>query len=161
SNTEFHVPLRPQTDWPLVRERGNRVAKYEERGGQFFLFKGWYGLLDTVDRWINGSMRPRTKDELIEDMKAELSRYVPGVDWNFSQYIRDNVTEVLSGVKGDNSLKIFGPDLTELERLGVEAKAIMESVPGMKDVGIFHIKGQPNLEIRADPRKCAHFGVST
>jgi cobalt-zinc-cadmium resistance protein CzcA len=160
-NTEYHVPLRPQDEWPKVRERGTRVKEYEARGGQFFLFKGWYGLLDGFDRLINGPTRARTKDELIEDMKAELSRYVPGVDWNFSQYIRDNVTEVLSGVKGDNSLKIFGPDLTELERLAAEAKAIMQSIPGMKDVGIFHIKGQPNLEIRADPRKCALYGVST
>src|SRR5262249_50782442 len=102
-----------------------------------------------------------TKLELIEDMKAELNRYVPGVDWNFSQYIRDNVTESLSGVKGDNSLKIFGPDLDELERLAVEAKALLETVPGVKDVGIFRIKGQPSLEIRPDPSKCNQYGVNT
>ena len=62
------------------------------------------------EKLFYGPTRARSKDELIEDMKVELNRYVPGVDWNFSQYIRDNVTECLSGVKGDNSLKIFGPN---------------------------------------------------
>jgi cobalt-zinc-cadmium resistance protein CzcA len=160
-NNEYHVPLLSQDQWPLLKQRGTRVKDYEGRGGQFLLFKGWYGLLDTLDRLFNGPTRPRTKDELIEDMKADLSRFVPGVDWNFSQYIRDNVTESLSGVKGDNSLKIFGPDLDELEALAVKAKAEMEKVPGVKDVGIFRIKGQPNLEIRADPLKCSQYGVST
>jgi cobalt-zinc-cadmium resistance protein CzcA len=160
-NNEYHVPLKPQEEWPLIKERGSRVKEYETRGGQFFLFKGWFGLLDTADRLFHGPMRARTKDELIEDMKADLSRFVPGVDWNFSQYIRDNVSESLSGVKGDNSLKIFGPDLDELEALAVKARAEMEKVSGIKDVGIFRIKGQPNLEIRADPLKCSQYGVST
>ena len=78
-------------------------------------------------------------------MNAELSTII-GVDWNFSQYIRDNVTESLSGVKGDNSVKIFGPDLDELEKVAYQTKALMTSIHGVEDVGIFHIKGQGNLE---------------
>ena len=161
-NTEYHVPLKPQENWPAnVKPRGTRTADYAARGGRFFLLKWWYGLLDGLERLVYGPTRSRTKDELIDDMKVELSRYVPGVDWGFSQYIRDNVTEVLSGVKGDNSLKIFGPDLDELERLAVQSKTLLETVPGIKDVGIFRIKGQPNLEIRDDPLKCNRYGVST
>ena len=67
--------------------------------------------------------RARTKEELIEEMNADLARRLPGVDWNFSQNIRDNVMESLSGVKGDNSVKIFGPDLDKLEQLAIQVKA--------------------------------------
>jgi Cu/Ag efflux pump CusA len=103
--------------------------------------------------------RQRTKPEIIRDMNAELTTIV-GVDWNFSQYIRDNVTESLSGVKGDNSVKIFGPDLEELERLAPEVKAIITDIRGIKDVGIFRIKGQGNLEFGIDRAKASLFGTS-
>jgi cobalt-zinc-cadmium resistance protein CzcA len=92
-------------------------------------------------------------------MNEELTGTFIGVDWNFSQYIRDNVTECLSGVKGDNSVKIFGPDLDELERLAREVKAVLESVRGIENVGVFRIKGQPNLELHVDRKKCAAWGV--
>src|SRR5262249_766070 len=103
--------------------------------------------------------RPRTKDELRDEMKAELSRILIGVDWNFSQYIRDNVMEALSGVKGDNSVKIIGPDLDELERIADEVKNRLENVPGIADVGVFRIKGQPNLELPVDRNKCLYWGI--
>ena len=62
-------------------------------------------------------MRARTKDEIVDAMNAELEAKLPGIIWNFSQNIRDNVMEALSGIKGDNSVKIFGPDLDKLEAL--------------------------------------------
>jgi cobalt-zinc-cadmium resistance protein CzcA len=135
-NAEFQVPLLPEKEWPRVKDR-----------------EGWR------KRW--SSRRARTKDELREEMKAELEFYIPGVDWNFSQYIRDNVTESLSGVKGDNSVKIIGPDLKELEKIAEQVKSTLENIDGMKEVGIFHVLGQPNLELRPDPDKCARWGVST
>ena len=96
-------------------------------------------------------MRPRTKEELIEEMNPELAGRIVGVNWNFSQNIRDNVTESLSGIKGDNSVKIIGPDLDELERLPISQNR-HGAVKGMKNVGIFHIIGQPNLEFPLIPR---------
>ena len=86
-------------------------------------------------------------------------RKLPGLDWNFSQNIRDNVMESLSGVKGDNSVKIFGPDLDELQELAGQVKNVMEKVPGIVNVGIFDIRGQSNLEFRVDPAKCKKWGV--
>ena len=83
-------------------------------------------------------------------MQADLARYLPGVDWGFSQYIRDNVMEVLSGVKGDNSVKIVGPDIDKLEEIAEKVAARMQTVNGVEDVGIFHITGQPNLEFAVD-----------
>jgi cobalt-zinc-cadmium resistance protein CzcA len=135
-NAEFHVPLKPRDQWLPERDR-----------------TGWRKLF-----WPR---RPRTKVELTEDMKAELDLYLPGVDWNFSQYIRDNVTESLSGVKGDNSVKIIGPDLAQLENIAEHVKARLEKIDGIKEVGVFHVLGQPNMELRPDPTKCARWGVST
>ena len=135
-NTEFFVPLRPQKQWPAVVER-----------------KGWR-------RWVFGAKRPRTKEELVKEMNDELTNKIPGVDWNFSQNIRDNVMEALSGVKGDNSVKIFGPDLEELDRLADKVKEKLQTVAGVENVGVFSIKGQTNLEFRVDLEKCKKWGVS-
>jgi heavy metal efflux system protein len=135
-NAEFFVPLRPEKEWPAVVDQ-----------------EGWRGRLF-------GAKRPRTKNELIKQMNDDLSRDVPGVDWNFSQNIRDNVMEALSGVKGDNSIKIFGPDLKKLDELALKVRSRLKEVEGIQNVGIFSIKGQTNLEIRIDANKCKRFGVS-
>src|SRR5262249_47692881 len=111
--------------------------------------------------WPNspGSNRPRTRVELESAMSAELKRALPGIDWGFSQYIRDNVMESLSGVKGDNSCKIFGPELDKLEELAVEVKNTLNGIRGLEDVGIFRIKGQSNLELPVDREKCAFWNL--
>ena len=94
-------------------------------------------------------------------MNDELNRELVGVDWNFSQYIRDNVMESLSGVKGDNSVKIFGPDLDELESLAEQGQGDpRRRCRGVENVGVFRIKGQPNLEFRVDREKCKFWGVT-
>jgi cobalt-zinc-cadmium resistance protein CzcA len=109
-----------------------------------------------------GRERRRTKSELVEEMKAELNRKFIGVDWNFSQYIRDNVMEALSGVQGDNSVKIIGPDLRELEKLADRVKDRLEKVPaiGRGNVGIFRLMGQSDVEFRVDRQKCKRWGVT-
>jgi heavy metal efflux system protein len=107
-----------------------------------------------------GRRRPRTKPELIEEMDAELSEKLPGVDWDFSQVIRDNVMESLSGVKGENSVKIFGPDLDELERVAGQVKNVLAGTRGVENAGVFRIKGQSNLEFPIDRDECARWGVS-
>ena len=84
----------------------------------------------------------------------------PGINFNFSQYIRDNVEEALSGVKGANSVKIIGTDLHTLESLGQRVANILMRVKGIENVGVFHIVGQPNLEIEIDRQLCARHGVN-
>ena len=69
--------------------------------------------------------------------------------------------EALSGVKGDNSLKIFGPDLDQLELLAEKAKNILQGVQGIANVGIFHVRGSSHLQFRVDPEKCQKWGVMT
>ena len=82
------------------------------------------------------------------------------MDWNFSQNIRDNVMEALSGVKGDNSVKIFGPDLDDAggDRAG-RSRTRWPRSPGVENVGVFRIKGQSNLEFPVDRQKCAGWDV--
>ena len=83
-----------------------------------------------------------------------------GVDFNFSQYIQDNIEEAVSGVKGENSVKIFGRDLAELERLSKAVKAELAKVPGIKDPGAFNLLGQPNLVVQIDRAKAARYGIT-
>ena len=91
-------------------------------------------------------------------MNAELEAKLPGITWNFSQNIRDNVMEALSGIKGDNSVKIIGPDLDKLETLADKTKNVLQQVPGIENVGIFHIRGQSHFEFRVDPEQVPAVG---
>jgi cobalt-zinc-cadmium resistance protein CzcA len=102
-----------------------------------------------------------TKDKLTEQLQAEFAAALPGVVFNFSQYIQDNVEEALSGVKGANSVKILGPNLTVLEQYANQVLHEMQQVKGMEDLGIFHIVGQPNLNIKVDRAKAARYGLNT
>jgi cobalt-zinc-cadmium resistance protein CzcA len=104
--------------------------------------------------------RPRTKKELIADIARELDEHLPGVNWDYSQVIRDNVLEALSGVKGDNSIKIYGPNLETLESLATEVRDKLNEVPGVVDASIYRTLGQSNLEFPVDRQKCARWNVS-
>ena len=102
-----------------------------------------------------------TKDKLTAQLQAEFDAALPGVVFNFSQYIQDNVEEALSGVKGANSVKIVGPNLNVLETYAARILQQMQQVKGMEDLGIFHIVGQPNLNIKVNRVKAARYGLNT
>jgi cobalt-zinc-cadmium resistance protein CzcA len=104
--------------------------------------------------------RKRDKEEIVDLMNDELNRNLFGVSWNFSQYIRDNVMEAMSGVKGENSIKIIGPDLHELESVANKVVAELSQVPGVVDAGVFRILGQSNLNFPIDKEKCSRWNVS-
>jgi cobalt-zinc-cadmium resistance protein CzcA len=113
--------------------------------------------LKNYDEWPAGM----TKDKLTAQLQAEFDAALPGVVFNFSQYIQDNVEEALSGVKGANSVKILGPNLTVLEEYAAKILQEMQQVKGMEDLGIFHIVGQPNFNIKVDRTKAARYGLNT
>ena len=113
--------------------------------------------LKPFDEWPAGL----TKDKLTEDLEEEFSEELPGVGFNFSQYIQDNVEEALSGVKGANSIKIVGPDLATAESLAAKVVEQVKTVRGVEDLGIFHVLGQPNLNIKIDRAKTARYGLNT
>jgi cobalt-zinc-cadmium resistance protein CzcA len=99
-----------------------------------------------------------TKDKLVSQMDSELEKY-PGVDFNFSQNIQDNVEEAMSGVKGENSLKLFGDDIDVLVEKAGEIRDIMAQVPGIADLGVFQETGQPELLISIDRAASARYGL--
>jgi cobalt-zinc-cadmium resistance protein CzcA len=113
--------------------------------------------LKAFDEWPAGL----TKDKLTDNLQKEFEQELPGIGFNFSQYIQDNIEEALSGVKGANSIKIVGPNLVVLEQLAEKVMAEMEQIQGVADLGIFHIVGQPNLNIRIDREKAARYGLNT
>jgi heavy metal efflux system protein len=112
--------------------------------------------LKPFDQWPAGM----TKEKLIEQLQKEFANEFVGIDFNFSQYIQDNIEEALSGVKGANSVKVIGPDLTVLERLGTDVLHQMAQVSGVTDLGVFRVLGQPNLNIKVDRKKAARYGLN-
>ena len=102
-----------------------------------------------------------TKDMLVDELQHEFAEELPGIDFNFSQYIQDNIEEALSGVKGANSVKIIGRDLPTIERIASEVMRQMQQVRGVADLQIFHVLGQPNLNIKIDRKKTARYGLNT
>ncbi|MDQ6735344.1 MAG: CusA/CzcA family heavy metal efflux RND transporter, partial [Nitrospirota bacterium] len=100
----------------------------------------------------------RKKVELVEAIDQEL-RMFPGVTFNFSQAIQDNVQEAMSGVKGENAIKLFGKDLRTLEAKALEIQRVMKEVRGVKDLGVLRLLGQPSLVIEVDRQACARYGL--
>jgi heavy metal efflux system protein len=101
----------------------------------------------------------QNKEALIASMDAELEN-IPGALWNFSQPIADNMEEAVSGVKGQLAIKIYGDDLRTLESKGDQIVNVMRSVPGVADLGLFRVIGQPNLEFTVDRDQAARYGLN-
>jgi cobalt-zinc-cadmium resistance protein CzcA len=113
--------------------------------------------LKPFDEWPRGL----TKEKLTDQVQAEFNNELPGVVFNFSQYIEDNIEEGISGVKGVNSVKIIGPNLEVLTKLADQVRDQMAQVRGIADLGIFPVLGQPNLNIKVDRAKAARYGLNS
>ena len=113
--------------------------------------------LKPFDQWPRGM----TKEKLTDQLQTEFNNELPGVTFNFSQYIQDNIEEGISGVKGANSVKIVGPNLEILTQLAERARDQMAEVRGVADLGIFPVLGQPNLNITVDRAKAARYGLNS
>ena len=112
--------------------------------------------LKPFDEWPKGF----DKEKLIDRLQTEFTNEFPGIGFNFSQYIQDNIEEGLSGVRGANSAKIIGPDLVTLENFARQAMHEMDQVKGITDLGIFWVLGQPNLNIKVDRAKASRYGLN-
>ena len=99
------------------------------------------------------------KEKLIEAMGRELDK-VPGTLWNFSQPISDNMEEAVSGVKGELAIKLYGDDLKTLEDTGDKIVDVMRTVPGVEDLGLFRVLGQPNLNFTVDRKAAARYQIN-
>ncbi|HEX4078933.1 MAG TPA: CusA/CzcA family heavy metal efflux RND transporter [Rhizomicrobium sp.] len=111
--------------------------------------------LKPFDQWPAGI----DKEKLTDQMSQALQNRFPGVEFNFSQNIEDNVEEAASGVKGENSVKLFGNDLQTLEQTAAKIKAVMATVPGVTDLAIFSSLGQPTVRIDINRLAAARYGL--
>lgn len=115
-----------------------------------------FGVLKPPAEWPRGM----TKERLTEEISASLERELPGVSFNFSQYIQDNIEEGISGVKSVDSVKIIGPNLETLTKLAERIRDEMRDIRGVTDLGIFPVLGQPNLNIKVDRTRVARYGLN-
>jgi len=125
-------------------------------------YTGFFNTEYFVDLKQKKDWRPvfhQNKEELIAAMDKELEKF-PGVIWNFSQPISDNMEEAVSGVKGELAVKLYGDDLKTLEMKSQEIADQMSSVKGVQDLGIFKIIGQPNLNLSVDREACARYSIN-
>ncbi len=116
----------------------------------------FYVPLKSFDTWPAGV----DKAKLTEQVNDALQSQFPGVEFNFSQNIEDNVEEAASGVKGENSAKLFGNDLETLEATANKIKDVLKSVPGITDLAVLNSLGQPTVKIEIDRARAARYGLS-
>jgi heavy metal efflux system protein len=144
--------------FPEVKQVVSQVGRPDDGTDTTGFFNTEYFVdLLPKDKW-----RPvfrEDKDEVIGAMDRELSK-IPGVLWNFSQPIADNMEEALSGVKGELAIKMYGDDLQVLEQKGDEVVDVMRKVAGVEDLGLFRVLGQPNLNIEVDRVQAARHGIN-
>jgi cobalt-zinc-cadmium resistance protein CzcA len=115
----------------------------------------FFAPLTPFSTWPNGL----TKEQLTDQVEAALEAQFPGVEFNFSQYIEDNVEEAASGVKGENSVKLFGNDLASLEKTATQIRVVMSTVPGITDLAVLNSLGQPSVSIKIDRARAARYAL--
>jgi heavy metal efflux system protein len=123
---------------------------------------GFFNVELFVDLLPKDKWRPvfhQDKDRLIAAMDRELEK-IPGVFWGFSQPISDNLEEAVSGVKGALAVKIYGDDLKTLEEKADEIAAVMRPIRGVEDLGVFRVRGQPNLNFTVDRDRASRYGIN-
>jgi cobalt-zinc-cadmium resistance protein CzcA len=157
--------LRISTNARLVMASFPEVTEVVSQIGRPDDGTDWTGFFNTEyyiglkpkEQWR--SLFHENKDQLINAIDRELEK-TPGVIWGFSQPISDNMEEAVSGVKGQLSVKIYGNDLRTLEAKGNEVVSVMSQIPGVADLGLLRVIGQPNLTFTVDRPACARFGIN-
>jgi len=116
----------------------------------------FFAPLKPAEQWREGMTKDAMTGALLERLRTEF----PGVEFNLSQYLHDNVAEAVSGIKGENSFKVFGPDLQKLTDLARQVEAVLKRVPGVTDLGVFTSLGQPTVHINVDRVRAARYGLT-
>jgi heavy metal efflux system protein len=144
--------------FPEVRQVVSQVGRPDDGTDPTGFFNTEY----FVDLKLKKDWRPafrEDKEELVAAMDREMEK-IPGVLWNFSQPISDNMEEAVSGVKGELAVKLYGDDLKLLEAKGDEIVGVLRKVKGIEDLGLFRVLGQPNLNIVMDRAAAARHGIN-
>ena len=141
---------------PEIDKVAGQIGRPDDGTDSTGVFNQEYGLyLKAPDKMPPGT----SKKDLISNLETELNK-IPGITYSFSQYIQDNVNEALSGVKGENSVKIYGPDLDVLDQKAHEVIDQLKKVRGVADEGILKELGQPTLNIQIDRDRAARYGIN-
>ncbi len=144
--------------FPEVKQVVSQVGRPDDGSDA----SGFYNTEFFVDLRPREEWRPEfhgRKNDLIAAMDKQLQQF-PGVDWNFSQPISDNVEEAVSGVKGELAVKLFGKDLRTLEEKADQIQGVMSQIPGVADLGTFQVRGQPNVNVNVDRAAADRFGIN-
>ena len=150
---KFQDFLREQ---PEIADVSVQIGRPDDGTDSTGVFNQEYGLyFKKPEEWPKGSSKQALMDRIYA-YKAQ----IPGAEINISQYIKDNVDEALSGVKGENSVKLFGPDLFVLAEKARQIETQLKQVEGITDVGIFDELGQPTLSVNIDRSKAARYGIN-
>ena len=116
----------------------------------------FFAPLKSASEWPRGMNKERLTSEMLAKLQAEFI----GVEFNFSQYLQDNVSEAVSGVKGENSIKLFGNDLEALTKTANQIKDVLSTVRGVTDLAVFTSLGQPTVQIEIDRARAARYGLT-
>ena len=144
--------------FPEVPQVVNQVGRPDDGTDTTGFFNTEY-FVDLLPKEKWRSVFHQNKDQLIAAMNHELEK-IPGVTWNFSQPISDNLEEAVSGVKGALAVKLYGDDLKTLEAKGDEIVDTMRAIKGVEDLGLFRVLGQPNLDFEVDRDQASRFGIN-
>jgi cobalt-zinc-cadmium resistance protein CzcA len=146
------IASRPEVE-SVVSQHGRPDDGTDAAG---FFNAEFFAPLKPAKQWPEGE----DKDALTAKLLAQLQEKFPGVEFNFSQYLQDNVSEAVSGVKGENSIKLYGNDLQALTTTGNKIKSVLATVQGITDLAVFTSLGQPTIQIEIDRARAARYGLS-
>jgi cobalt-zinc-cadmium resistance protein CzcA len=150
----MRVLMRKYPEVQAVVSQHGRPADGTDATG--FFNAEFFVPLKPFDRWPAGM----DKETLTLRMTEELKQNFPGVAFNFSQYIQDNVEEAASGVKGENSVKVYGNDLETLEKTANAVADVLAKIPGIADLAVLRSLGQPTIRIDVDRVRAARYGLA-
>ncbi|MGJ5079705.1 efflux RND transporter permease subunit [Bradyrhizobium sp. HKCCYLS3013] len=146
------IRARPEVD-AVVSQHGRPDDGTDAAG---FFNAEFFAPLKPVKDWPG----TKDKDQLTAELLKQLDDRFPGVEFNFSQYLQDNVSEAVSGVKGENSIKLYGNDLQALTDTANKIKQVLSTVQGITDLAVFTSLGQPTVQIDIDRAKAARYGLA-
>src|SRR5438477_460077 len=146
------IRSRPEVE-AVVSQHGRPDDGTDAAG---FFNAEFFAPLKPVSEWPG----THDKDELTAQLLKQLDDQFPGVEFNFSQYLQDNVSEAVSGVKGENSIKLYGNDLQALTDTANKIKSVLATVQGVTDLAVFTSLGQPTIQIDIDRAKAARYGLA-
>ena len=146
------IAARPEVE-SVVSQHGRPDDGTDAAG---FFNAEFFAPLKPAKEWPGG----KDKDALTSQLLKQLQSKFPGVEFNFSQYLQDNVSEAVSGVKGENSIKLFGNDLQALTDTANKIKSVLGTVQGITDLAVFTSLGQPTIQIEIDRARAARYGLS-